>query len=110
MGFIRLLSRANILAAGLVMGVMLIPTVSSISEDAMAAVPRELRDDAFGLGASKLQVATRIVIPAAVSGILASYVLAISRALGATMTVLIAAGGIAPIRREERPGGETGGR
>jgi phosphate transport system permease protein len=82
----------NALSAGLVMGVMLIPTVASISEDAMSAVPQDLRDGAYGLGATKLQVSTRIVVPAAISGIVASYVLAISRAVGETMIVLIAAG------------------
>jgi phosphate transport system permease protein len=82
----------NALSAGLVMGVMLIPTVASISEDAMSAVPQDLRDGAYGLGASKLQVSTRIVVPAAISGIVASYVLAISRAVGETMIVLVAAG------------------
>jgi phosphate transport system permease protein len=82
----------NVLAAGLVMGVMLIPTVASLSEDAMAAVPRELRDGAYALGSRRLQVATRIVVPAALSGIIASFVLAISRAIGETMIVLIAAG------------------
>jgi phosphate transport system permease protein len=82
----------NALSAGLVMGVMLIPTVASLSEDAMAAVPRDLRDGAYALGSTKLQVSTRIVVPAAISGIVASYVLAISRAIGETMIVLIAAG------------------
>jgi phosphate transport system permease protein len=82
----------NALSAGLVMGIMLIPTVASLSEDAMAAVPRELRDGAYALGSTKLQVSTRIVVPAAISGIVASYVLAISRAIGETMIVLIAAG------------------
>jgi phosphate transport system permease protein len=82
----------NALSAGLVIGVMLIPTVASLSEDAMSAVPQSLRDGAFGLGASKLQVSTRIVVPAAISGIVASFVLAISRAVGETMIVLIAAG------------------
>jgi phosphate transport system permease protein len=82
----------NVLAAGLVMGVMLIPTVASLSEDAMAAVPRDLRDGAYALGSRKLQVATKIVVPAALSGIIASFVLAISRAVGETMIVLIAAG------------------
>jgi phosphate transport system permease protein len=82
----------NALSAGLVMGVMLIPTVASLSEDAMSAVPRDLRDGAYALGSTKLQVATRIVVPAAISGIVASFVLAISRAIGETMIVLIAAG------------------
>jgi phosphate transport system permease protein len=82
----------NGLAAGLVMGVMLIPTVASISEDAMSAVPRDLRDGAYALGSTRLQVSTRIVVPAAISGIIASFVLAISRAIGETMIVLVAAG------------------
>jgi phosphate transport system permease protein len=81
------------LAAGLVMGVMLLPTVASISEDSMAAVPQDLRDGAYALGSTPVQVATRIVVPAAISGIIASFVLAISRAVGETMIVLIAAGG-----------------
>jgi phosphate transport system permease protein len=81
------------LSAGLVMGVMLIPTVASVSEDAMAAVPQDLRQGAFALGSTRLQVSTRIVVPAAISGIIASFVLAISRAVGETMIVLIAAGG-----------------
>jgi phosphate transport system permease protein len=87
----------NVLSAGLVMGVMLIPTVASVSEDAMSAVPQDLRDGAYGLGASRLQVSTRIVVPAAISGIVAAYVLAISRAVGETMIVLIAAGQLARI-------------
>ena len=82
----------NALSAGLVIGVMLIPTVASLSEDALTAVPQTLRDGAYGLGASKLHVSTRIVVPAAISGIVASYVLAISRAIGETMIVLLAAG------------------
>jgi phosphate transport system permease protein len=82
----------NALSAGLVMGVMLIPTVASLSEDAMASVPRDLRDGAYALGSTKVQVATRIVVPAAVSGIFASFVLALSRAIGETMIVLVAAG------------------
>jgi phosphate transport system permease protein len=82
----------NALSPGLVMGVMLIPTVASLSEDAMSAVPRDLRDGAYALGSTKLQVSTKIVVPAAISGIVASYVLAISRAIGETMIVLIAAG------------------
>jgi phosphate transport system permease protein len=83
----------NALGAGIVMGVMLIPTVASVSEDAMAAVPNSLRYGAYALGSSRLQVSTRIVVPAAISGIVASFVLAISRAVGETMIVLIAAGG-----------------
>jgi phosphate transport system permease protein len=82
----------NALSAGLVIGVMLIPTVASLSEDAMAAVPQSLREGAYALGSGRLQVSTRIVVPAAISGIIASYVLAISRAVGETMIVLLAAG------------------
>ena len=83
----------NALSAGLVMGVMILPTVASLSEDAMSAVPRGLREGAFALGSTKMQVATKIVVPAALSGIVASFVLGISRAVGETMIVLIAAGG-----------------
>ena len=82
----------NTFSAALVMGVMLMPTVASLSEDAMGAVPRDLRDGAYALGSTKMQVATRVVVPAAVSGIVASFVLAISRAVGETMIVLIAMG------------------
>ena len=82
----------NVLAGGLVMGVMLIPTIASLSEDAMSAVPRDLRDGAYALGADKLQVSTRVIVPAAMSGIIASFVLGVSRAVGETMIVLIAVG------------------
>jgi phosphate transport system permease protein len=81
------------LSAGLVVGVLLIPTVASISEDAMSAVPHDLRAGAYALGAPKYKVATRIVVPAAISGIVASFVLGISRAVGETMIVYLAAGG-----------------
>lgn len=79
-------------SAGLVMGVMIIPTVASISQDAMSAVPSGLRQAAYGLGSTRMQVATRVVVPAALSGIVASFVLGISRAIGETMIVLLAAG------------------
>jgi phosphate transport system permease protein len=82
----------NALAAGLVMGFMIVPTIASISEDAMRAVPNGLREGAFGLGATKRQVATKVVFPAAVSGIVAAVVLGISRGVGETMIVLVAAG------------------
>ena len=82
----------NVLSAGLVMGVMILPTVASLSEDAMAAVPQDLRDGAFALGSTRRDVATRIVVPAAISGVTASFVLGISRAVGETMIVLVAAG------------------
>src|SRR5215216_1804640 len=82
----------NALAAGIVIGFLIIPIVASISEDAMRAVPQSLREGAFGLGASKFQVTLRVVFPAALSGIVASIVLAMSRAVGETMVVLIAGG------------------
>jgi phosphate transport system permease protein len=82
----------NALAAGIIIGFLIIPIVASISEDAMRSVPQALREGAFGLGASKLQVTLRVVFPAALSGIVASIVLAMSRAVGETMVVLIAGG------------------
>ena len=97
----------NPLSAGLVMGVMLMPIVASLSEDAMAAVPRDLRDGGYALGADKLQVSTRIVVPAAVSGIIAAFVLAFSRAVGETMIVLIAAGQLPQITFDPRETIET---
>jgi phosphate transport system permease protein len=83
----------NILIAGIVMGFMIVPTIASLSEDAMSAVPRSLRDGAYALGSSKMLVATRVVVPAAISGIIAAIVLGVSRAIGETMIVTIAGGG-----------------
>jgi len=97
----------NALAASLVLGVMLIPTIASLSEDAMAAVPRDLREGGYALGADKLQVSTRIVVPAAISGIIAAYVLGFSRAVGETMIVLIAGGQLAQIAVDPREPIET---
>jgi len=97
----------NALAASLVLGVMLIPTIASLSEDAMAAVPRDLREGGYALGADKLQVSTRIVVPAAISGIIAAYVLGFSRAVGETMIVLIAGGQLAQISVDPREPIET---
>ena len=82
----------NGLSASIVMGIMILPMVSSLSEDVMRAVPRALREGAYALGATKPEVATRVVIPAALSGIMASFILAMSRAIGETMIVTIAAG------------------
>jgi phosphate transport system permease protein len=82
----------NALAAGLVMGIMILPTIASISEDSMRAVPGGLREGAYGMGATRRQVATRVVFPAAISGIVASIVLGVSRGIGETMIVLVAAG------------------
>jgi phosphate transport system permease protein len=84
----------NALSAGLVMGIMIVPTIASVSEDAMSAVPAALREGAFGLGSSKLQTSTRVVVPAALSGIVAAIVLGVSRGIGETMIALIAAGQI----------------
>ncbi len=82
----------NALSAGLVMGVMIIPTIGSISLDALQAVPRSLREAGYGLGATKMEVVTKIIFPSAISGVLASIILGISRAVGETMIVVIAAG------------------
>ncbi len=82
----------NALSAGLVMGVMIIPTVASLSEDALYAVPRSLREGAYALGATRREVVTGVVVPAALSGIAAAFILAMSRAIGETMIVAIAAG------------------
>ncbi|MCS7220124.1 MAG: phosphate ABC transporter permease subunit PstC [Anaerolineae bacterium] len=82
----------NALSAGLVMGIMIIPTVASLSEDALYAVPRSLREGAYALGATRREVITGVVMPAALSGIAAACILAISRAVGETMIVAIAAG------------------
>lgn len=82
----------NLLGPGIVIGIMIIPYISSLSEDAMRAVPMHLREASYGMGASRFQTAVRVVVPAATSGIVASYILAISRAVGETMVVAIAAG------------------
>jgi len=85
-------SRQNALSAGIVVGIMIIPTIASLSEDAMRAVPRGLREAAFGLGAGRRVVSLRVVVPAALSGIAASIILAFARAIGETMIVAIASG------------------
>ena len=82
----------NAMSASIVMGIMILPMVASLSEDAMRAVPRSLREAAYGLGATKLEVSTRVVVPAALSGIVSAFILAVSRAIGETMIVTIAAG------------------
>jgi phosphate transport system permease protein len=82
----------NMLSAGLVMGIMIIPYVSSVAEDAMRAVPMALREGSYAMGATRLQTALRVVTPAATSGIAAAYILGISRAVGETMVVAVAAG------------------
>jgi phosphate transport system permease protein len=82
----------NVASAGLVIGILIIPLVSSMSEDALSAVPRALREASYGLGATKLETAIKIVVPAAISGLSAAFIVAISRAIGETMVVAIAAG------------------
>jgi phosphate transport system permease protein len=82
----------NVLSAGLVMGIMIIPYVSSLSEDAMRAVPMSLREGSYAMGATRLQTAIRVVVPAALSGIASAYILGISRAVGETMILAVAAG------------------
>jgi phosphate transport system permease protein len=82
----------NTLSAGLVMGIMILPLVCSMSEDALSAVPRSLREASYGLGGTRLETAVQIVVPAALSGIIAAFIIAISRAIGETMIVAIAAG------------------
>lgn len=90
--FIPGLSGFNSLSAGLVMGIMIVPYISSLSEDALHAVPNALREAAYGMGSTKLQSAFKVIVPAASSGIIVSIILAISRAIGETMIVAIAAG------------------
>ena len=82
----------NAASAAIVLGIMVLPTVSSLSEDALRSVPRSLREAAYSLGASKMEVTLRVVVPAGVSGVVASFILALSRAFGETMVVTIAAG------------------
>ena len=91
-GIIPNLSGFNSLSAGFVMGIMIIPYISSLSEDALHAVPHSLREASYGMGATKLQTAFKVAVPAASSGIIVSIILAISRAIGETMIVAIAAG------------------
>jgi len=82
----------NVASAGLVMGIMILPLIASMSEDALAAVPRALREGAYGLGATRLETAIRVVVPGALSGIIAAFIVGISRAVGETMIVALAAG------------------
>lgn len=86
------LGAKNVLSPGIVMGIMIIPLVTSLSEDAMSSVPNSMRAGALALGSTKLEVTWKVIIPAAISGIIASFVLAISRAIGETMIVTIASG------------------
>ncbi|MDL0132731.1 phosphate ABC transporter permease subunit PstC [Halobacterium salinarum] len=101
------LSKFNMLSACVVVGIMIIPMVASISEDAMSAVPDELRQAGYGMGATKLEVSTGVVVPAALSGIFSSFILALSRAIGETMAVTIAAGSTARFLNIIDPGAYT---
>ncbi len=92
----------NALSAAIIMGFMVVPTIASVSEDAMSAVPASLREGSYGLGATKLQTSTRVVFPAALSGIVAAIVLGASRAVGETMIVLVAAGQVAALTADPR--------
>lgn len=100
-------SSFNALSAGLVMGIMIIPTVSSLSEDALYALPGPLREASYGMGATRFQTAFRVAIPAASSGIVVSIILAIARAIGETMVVAIAAGQQPVLTLDPRLGVET---
>jgi phosphate transport system permease protein len=82
----------NAVSASIVVGIMIVPMVSSLSEDAISAVPRSLRQAAYGVGATKFEVSTRVVVPAAFSGVVSSFILAVSRAIGETVAVYLAAG------------------
>jgi len=86
------LTTFNMLGPGIVMGIMIVPYIASVSEDAMRAVPMAMREGAYAMGATRFQTAIRVIAPAATSGIVASYILAVSRAVGETMIVAIAAG------------------
>jgi phosphate transport system permease protein len=92
----------NALSAGLVIGVLIIPIVASLSEDALSAVPQAMRDGALALGATRTSVARKVVLPAALSGVIASFVLALSRGIGETMVAVIAAGSIAQLTADPR--------
>lgn len=97
----------SVLSAGVVLGIMIIPTVASLSEDAMRAVPQSLRQGSFALGANRMRTTMRVVFPAAISGIMASIVLAFSRAVGETMIVALAAGTRAGIVTSPLENGQT---
>ncbi|SFR93704.1 phosphate ABC transporter membrane protein 1, PhoT family [Halomicrobium zhouii] len=99
------ISTFNILSGSIIVGIMIIPMVSSISEDAMSSVPDSLRNAGYGLGATKFEVSTSVVVPSAVSGIVSSFILAISRAIGETMAVVIIVGAKANLPETSSIGG-----
>ena len=97
----------NVLAAGLVLGVMIIPTIASLAEDAMSAVPQAMRQGSLAMGANRMQTTLRVVFPAALSGIAAAIVLGLSRAVGETMIVALAAGALKNMSLDPREGMQT---
>lgn len=97
----------NALSAGIAVGILVLPLVASLSEDALRAVPLSLREAAYGLGATKREVALQVVVPAALSGVIASFILAMSRAIGETMVVAIASGGRPNLTWDAREGMQT---
>jgi len=97
----------NMLAGGIVVGIMIIPMVASLSEDALRAVPRALREGAIALGANKFEASVKVVLPAALSGVIASFILAISRAIGETMVVTLACGSRPVLEWDPRQGAAT---
>jgi phosphate transport system permease protein len=97
----------NATSAGLAVGIMCLPIVSSLSEDAIQAVPRSLREAAYAVGATKFDVSVKVVVPAALSGIIAAFLLAIARAIGETMVVALAAGGLAQLTLDPRESVQT---
>jgi phosphate transport system permease protein len=105
--FIPGIGSFNALSAGLVMGIMIIPVISSLSEDALYAVPKSLREASYGMGATKFQTSFKVVVPAASSGILVSIILGIARAIGETMVVAIAAGQQPTLTLDPREAVET---
>ncbi|MBL7870920.1 MAG: phosphate ABC transporter permease subunit PstC [Cyclobacteriaceae bacterium] len=105
--FIPGVSTFNALSAGLVMGIMIIPMISSLSEDALQALPKSLREASFGMGATRFQTAFKVAVPAASSGIIVSVILAIARAIGETMVVAMAAGQQPQLTLDPREGVET---
>jgi phosphate transport system permease protein len=97
----------NALAAGIAVGILCLPTVCSLSEDALRAVPRSLRDGAFGLGGTRFDVAVKVVVPAALSGVISAFLLAVARAIGETMIVALAAGSRAHVTWDPREDVQT---
>jgi phosphate transport system permease protein len=100
--YIPNLAGLNALSAGLVMGIMIIPMISSLSEDALYAVPKSLREGAYGMGSTRLQTSFRVILPAASSGIMVSIILGFARAVGETMIVTVAAGNMANLTADPR--------